>query len=217
MLIEHIFIFSVLTFLTFAAFAVKVQTPVFHGTLIRGGKHPKKCEYKLNLHVKENLQALVEKMSDKQVKRVWVSENKVAVLHKNGSLDVEKALNRKALRQRLSYICGTKPESLKKRRKEIIVVRADETEFIEPKPSNKQGEEEKRLEKVTSPLPGMLHKVSVQPGDQVQAGDDLVIVESMKMLTAIKAPTDGRVEGVPVHAGESVSPDQTLIFLGPPQ
>lgn len=65
-----------------------------------------------------------------------------------------------------------------------------------------------------SPMPGLIVKVPVQPGDAVRQGQTLVILESMKMENELKSPRDGVVKGVYVTAGSSVEKDQKLATVG---
>jgi biotin carboxyl carrier protein len=51
----------------------------------------------------------------------------------------------------------------------------------------------------------------VKPGDVVTEGQALLIIEAMKMETAIAAPQAGTVKAVLVAAGDSVRETQTLI------
>jgi propionyl-CoA carboxylase alpha chain len=62
-----------------------------------------------------------------------------------------------------------------------------------------------------APVPGTVTAIEVQPGDQVQAGQTLVIVEAMKMEHRITAPTDGRVTQVRVSVGQAVDAHQVLV------
>lgn len=57
---------------------------------------------------------------------------------------------------------------------------------------------------VTAPMPGMVTQVLVAPGQNVKAGDTLVVVEVMKMETPIKAPTNGVVKQLFVKKGDSI-------------
>jgi 3-methylcrotonyl-CoA carboxylase alpha subunit len=66
---------------------------------------------------------------------------------------------------------------------------------------------------LATPLPGVVIRVAVKPGDRVKAGDTLVIVEAMKMEHAIRAPHDGVVRVVKYQAGERVPEGATLIEL----
>jgi biotin carboxyl carrier protein len=64
-----------------------------------------------------------------------------------------------------------------------------------------------------APMPGLVVKVPVKPGDQVAKGDVLVILESMKMQNELKAPRDGIISTVDVNTGDSVEQKQALISL----
>ncbi len=68
---------------------------------------------------------------------------------------------------------------------------------------------------LTTPLPGVVIRVAVKPGDRVKAGDTLVVVEAMKMEHAIRAPHDGVVRAVKYQAGERVPEGAALIELDP--
>jgi urea carboxylase len=66
---------------------------------------------------------------------------------------------------------------------------------------------------VAAPLPGSVWQVVVNEGDMVAEGDKLVIIESMKMETAITAPCAGRVERILCAKGRTVEPGQALLVL----
>ncbi len=62
-----------------------------------------------------------------------------------------------------------------------------------------------------SPMPGMLTEVSVQPGQEVKAGEKLAAIEAMKMENVLKADRDCIVAAVLAKAGESVTVDQPIL------
>jgi biotin carboxyl carrier protein len=64
-----------------------------------------------------------------------------------------------------------------------------------------------------APMPGLVVAVPVQEGQPVQRGENLVILESMKMQNELKAPREGKVERIRVQAGDSVDQNQTLLTL----
>ncbi|GAA4652343.1 sodium-extruding oxaloacetate decarboxylase subunit alpha [Kistimonas scapharcae] len=68
-------------------------------------------------------------------------------------------------------------------------------------------------EPMPAPLAGNIWKVHVQPGQQVQEGDVLIILEAMKMETEVRSPRTGRVGSVSVKEGDSVVVGDTLLML----
>jgi biotin carboxyl carrier protein len=68
-------------------------------------------------------------------------------------------------------------------------------------------------EAVDSVMPGKVVRVLVAPGDQVRAGQGLVVVEAMKMENEIGAPRAGRVQSVDVTPGQTVETGARLVVL----
>jgi biotin carboxyl carrier protein len=64
---------------------------------------------------------------------------------------------------------------------------------------------------VASPIAGTVLEVKVKAGDEVAQGQTLLVIEAMKMETAIAAPGPGTVKAVPVAAGDAVRENQTLV------
>jgi propionyl-CoA carboxylase alpha chain len=62
-----------------------------------------------------------------------------------------------------------------------------------------------------SPMPGLLVDVAVQPGQTVQAGERLAVIEAMKMENILTATQDGVVKEVLAAKGESLAVDQPII------
>jgi acetyl/propionyl-CoA carboxylase alpha subunit len=68
---------------------------------------------------------------------------------------------------------------------------------------------------LAAPMPGRVVRVSVQAGDRVAAGDELLVLEAMKMEHRIEAPCAGRVAAVHVAAGEFVAAGAVLAVVEP--
>lgn len=66
---------------------------------------------------------------------------------------------------------------------------------------------------IRAPMPGLVVAVPVQLGQPIEAGDNLVILESMKMENELKAPRSGHVERINVQAGDSVEQNQVLVVI----
>ena len=68
---------------------------------------------------------------------------------------------------------------------------------------------------VGAPMPGLIVGVTVQPGQRVQRGERLFIIEAMKMETAVYAEVSGEVEEVAIDAGHRVETHDLIIMLRP--
>jgi pyruvate carboxylase subunit B len=67
-----------------------------------------------------------------------------------------------------------------------------------------------------APMPGLVLRVLVAEGDQVSAGQGLVVLEAMKMENELKAAGAGVVRAVRVAAGATVDKGQLLLEVAPP-
>lgn len=66
---------------------------------------------------------------------------------------------------------------------------------------------------VKAPLPGTITAINVNVGDEVKAGDALLVLEAMKMANNIEAEKDGKVTAVCVKVGQSVMEDEPLVVV----
>jgi len=66
---------------------------------------------------------------------------------------------------------------------------------------------------VNSPMPGLIVEVLVAVGDEVEAGDTVVILESMKMQNELKAPRAGKVQSVSIENGQTVDKGEFLVNI----
>ncbi len=66
-------------------------------------------------------------------------------------------------------------------------------------------------------MPGIIIKVSVEPGKHVAVKDALLVVEAMKMQNEIKAELAGTVTKVHVKQGQSVAANAPLVEIAPPE
>jgi 3-methylcrotonyl-CoA carboxylase alpha subunit len=64
-----------------------------------------------------------------------------------------------------------------------------------------------------APMPGKVIAVKATPGQAVRKGDELLVVEAMKMENAIRAPRDGTVRSVAARVGDMVGPGAVLVEL----
>jgi biotin carboxyl carrier protein len=66
---------------------------------------------------------------------------------------------------------------------------------------------------IKAPIPGLVVRTPVAPGQEVAEGDTLVILEAMKMENELRAPRAGTVHDVKVSPGAQVQLGQTLLTL----
>jgi biotin carboxyl carrier protein len=64
-------------------------------------------------------------------------------------------------------------------------------------------------------MPGLVVRIQTEPGQHVQAGTPLIVLEAMKMENELKAAAAGVVKLVRVAAGEAVEKGQILVELEP--
>ncbi len=68
-------------------------------------------------------------------------------------------------------------------------------------------------EEITAPMPGSVFKVVCKEGDSVAEGDQLVILEAMKMEVPVKAPKAGTVASLLVAPGDAITSGQVLLKI----
>ena len=66
---------------------------------------------------------------------------------------------------------------------------------------------------IVSPMPGKVIKINVRPGESIQQGSVVLILEAMKMEQEIKASASGTVKEVCISEGDTVKKEQTLIIF----
>lgn len=69
----------------------------------------------------------------------------------------------------------------------------------------------KKADHLISPMPGMIKKVMVNVGDEVVAGQSLIVLEAMKMENVIKSPLDAKIKSIHFKSGEAVDKSEILI------
>lgn len=70
---------------------------------------------------------------------------------------------------------------------------------------------EQKINSIKAPMPGLVVRFLVKPGDNFVKGDGLVVLESMKMENMLKAPAAGTVDSILVKEGQAVEKNDVLI------
>ena len=66
---------------------------------------------------------------------------------------------------------------------------------------------------IKAPLPGVITEIPVEVGQEVQAGDTVIVLEAMKMANALQAEKSGKISAIVVKVGQSVMEDEALVFI----
>jgi len=67
------------------------------------------------------------------------------------------------------------------------------------------------VQDIKAPMPGLVIELKVEEGQEIKAGDPLIILEAMKMENIIKSPREGVIKSILVKKGQSVEKNQILI------
>ena len=71
----------------------------------------------------------------------------------------------------------------------------------------------KQLKEIKAPMPGLVLDINVHEGQELQAGDKLLILEAMKMENSIVVSADAKIKKIVVAAGQAVEKGQVLVEL----
>jgi len=69
------------------------------------------------------------------------------------------------------------------------------------------------MKHVLAQMPGTIIEIAIEPGDTVLEGQEIMVLEAMKMENSIVAPCNGRVAEVRVQKGNSVGFEQVLMTI----
>jgi len=75
-------------------------------------------------------------------------------------------------------------------------------------------EPEKDGTPLTVPMPGLIVRFMVKVGDYVKAGDNIAVMEAMKMEIDLPSTVDGTVKSINFNIGDNVARDDVLAIIG---
>jgi biotin carboxyl carrier protein len=70
-----------------------------------------------------------------------------------------------------------------------------------------------KIREIKAPMPGLVLKIFVKEGEELKKGDNLLILEAMKMENMIKAPADIKIKKIQIKEGDKVEKNQILLSL----
>jgi len=82
-----------------------------------------------------------------------------------------------------------------------------------PKQSTSNKQEMANSITITTPMPGSVISILVKEGEKIRAGQELVVIEAMKMESLIKASHHGIIHSIPIKEGDVLTENQAVIFI----
>jgi biotin carboxyl carrier protein len=68
-----------------------------------------------------------------------------------------------------------------------------------------------KIREIKAPMPGLVLKIMVEEGDEVKKGDNLLVLEAMKMENILKSTTDGIIKKIHVSQGDKIEKNTVLL------
>ena len=94
-------------------------------------------------------------------------------------------------------------------KKKVVLGKPAQTEETEATPSANVNTNNA----VKAPLPGTITAINVEVGQEVKAGDAVVVLEAMKMANNIEAEKDGKITAICVKVGQTVLEEDPLVVI----
>lgn len=76
-----------------------------------------------------------------------------------------------------------------------------------------RGPESAERRQIVAPMPGKIIRVLLKPGDRVETGQGVVVVEAMKMQNEVRSPKSGTIDRISVAEGQAVSAGDVLAIV----
>ena len=111
----------------------------------------------------------------------------------------------------VNYSAEEKMLTLKLNNRKYAVKLKDETDELLERLGI--GAKSNKIQNIKAPMPGLVIDIKVKPGDTVNKGDGLLVLEAMKMENIIKAPGHAVIKKITVSKGMPVEKNQVLIEM----
>jgi biotin carboxyl carrier protein len=79
--------------------------------------------------------------------------------------------------------------------------------------SRRKGLDEEGESVITAPIPGRVIRILVEQGEEVEAGQTVIVISAMKMESDFKAPRTGRIAEIRVKEGQTVEARQVMVVI----
>ena len=133
---------------------------------------------------------------------VKIGADKFHVLLNDGSYTIELLEKNETGKELIIAVNG---------KKQLVSVKDDFDELLRKLGMDKLNQ--KKMNEVKAPMPGLVLRVMVNEGDTIQKGDALIVLEAMKMENIIKATGEGVVKKVVAQIKQAVEKNQVLMIM----
>jgi biotin carboxyl carrier protein len=128
-----------------------------------------------------------------------VEKGVYSILHENRSFNVELVEGRNSK----SYMVNTLYESF-----DVDIIDAEAKYLM-----NRKKDDGEDANTISSPMPGKVVKILFKEGDEVKAGDTVIVVSAMKMESEYKVKQDRKIKRILVKEGDTVNSDQPMVVI----
>ncbi len=164
-------------------------------------------EVKINDHI-SNIELLsregnkIQILIDKRMYELDIAEVEkgvYSILHNNRSFNVELVEGKSSK----TYIVNTHYETF-----DVEIIDAESKYLM-----NRRKDDGEDANTISSPMPGKVVKILFKEGDEVKAGETVIIVSAMKMESEYKVKQDRRIKRILVKEGDTVNSDQPMVII----
>jgi biotin carboxyl carrier protein len=128
-----------------------------------------------------------------------VEKGVYSILHENRSFNVELVEGRNSK----SYVVNTLYETF-----DVDIIDAEAKYLM-----NRKKDDGEDANTISSPMPGKVVKILFKEGDEVKAGDTVIVVSAMKMESEYKVKQDRKIKRILVKEGDTVNSDQPMVII----
>lgn len=153
-----------------------------------------------NFEIAQERKVLMVDGAELHVDAVQLSERHTHMIYQNKSFNVELVSEDKLLKTSLIKVNGA-----------LYSIAIEDQYDLLLKQLGLDSIKGNKIQEIKAPMPGLVLNVMVQEGQEVSKGDNLLVLEAMKMENIIKSPSSGLVKKVLVSKGTKVEKNEILI------
>lgn len=159
-----------------------------------------KVNDRYNFEIEIEQKALKVDGTELQIDVAELPEGHTHIIYQNRSYNIELVSEHKAEKRSVIKVNGT-----------LYNVAIEDQYDLLLKQLGLDNMQTSKIQEIKAPMPGLVLNVMVQEGQEVNKGDNLLVLEAMKMENIIKSPSSGMVKKILVNKGVKVEKNEILI------